>query len=167
MTFLTIKAHVSGSKRAFAPQVKDYGYIPAALPDSRCFGNSAPSSSSAFLSSSASNSSSSSSSQQAPTLFVSRLSEMSQAASQASPFMTRSNLVASSPSNASPAAEVEEDQAAASAPSLKESAAQSTEAAKKGAKDLFTTLRATYNSVAETISELDFSPLGRQAVFVK
>jgi len=143
----------------FAPQVKDYGYIPAALPDSRCFGDSAPSS--ALLSSSAS------SSQEAPTLFVSRLSEMSQAASQASPFMARSNLVASAPSNASSATEVEEDEAATSAPSLTESAVQSTEAAKKGAKDLFTTLRATYNSVAETISELDFRPLGRQAIFVK
>ncbi|KAL0019875.1 hypothetical protein WJX79_007051 [Trebouxia sp. C0005] len=143
-------------------QVKDYGYIPAALPDSRCFGDFAPSP--AFLSSSAS---SSGSNQQAPTLFVSRLSEMSQAASQGSPFMARSNLVAASPSNASPATEVEEDEAAASAPSLTESAAQSTEAARKGAKELFTTLRATYNSVAETISELDFSPLGRQAIFVK
>lgn len=81
--------------------------------------------------------------------------------------MARSNLVAASPSNASPATEVEEDEAAASAPSLTESAAQSTEAARKGAKELFTTLRATYNSVAETISELDFSPLGRQAIFVK
>ena len=76
-------------------------------------------------------------------------------------------MVAASPSNALPATEVEENEGAASAPSLKESAVQSTEAAKKGAKDLFTTLRATYNSVAETISELDFSPLGRQAIFVK
>ena len=81
--------------------------------------------------------------------------------------MARSSLVASAPGTASPASDVEEDQAAASAPSLTESAVQSTEAAKKGAKDLFTTLRATYNSVAETISELDFSPLGRQAIFVK
>ncbi|DBB01387.1 TPA: hypothetical protein ACH3X1_000055 [Trebouxia sp. C0004] len=142
-------------------QVKDYGYIPAALPDSRCFGDSAPSS--ALPSSAAS----SSSSQQAPTLFVSRLSEMSQAASQASPFMARSTLVASAASTASSATEVEQGAAAASPPSLKESAVQSTEAAKKGAQDLFTTLRATYNSVAETISELDFSPLGRQAIFVK
>ncbi len=60
-----------------------------------------------------------------------------------------------------------EEKGAASTPSLTESAAQSTEAAKKGAGDLLTTLRATYNSVAETISELDFSPLGRQAIFVK
>lgn len=144
-------------------QVKDYGYIPAPLPDSQCFGHSAPAPSPALLFSSAS----SSSSQQAPTLFVSRLSEMSQAASQGSPFMIRSNVVAASPSKAPAANEVEDNEAAASAPSLKESAVQSTEAAKKGAKDLFTTLRATYNSVAETISELDFSPLGRQAIFVK
>lgn len=48
-----------------------------------------------------------------------------------------------------------------------DSAAQSTEAAKKSAGDLWTSLRATYNSVAETISELDFTPLGKQATFVK
>ena len=48
-----------------------------------------------------------------------------------------------------------------------ESAAQSTKAAKKSAGDLWTSLRATYNSVAEIISELDFSPLGKQAIFVK
>lgn len=52
-------------------------------------------------------------------------------------------------------------------PSFTESAAQSTEAAKKGAGELFTSLRATYNSVAQTISELDFSPLSKQATFVK
>ena len=51
--------------------------------------------------------------------------------------------------------------------SLRESAAQSSEAARRSATDLWTSLRATYNSVAETISELDFRPLGRQASFVR
>ena len=139
--------------------MRDYGFIPAALPDSRCFGDSAASSVSMPTLAS-------SNSQQVPARFVSRISEMSQAASQASPFMSRSNLIASSPSSVLSPTE-EEEQATSPSPSLRESAVQSTAAAKKGAGDLFTTLRATYNSVAETISELDFSPLGRQAVFVR
>ena len=53
------------------------------------------------------------------------------------------------------------------APTFIESAAQSTEAARRSAGDLWTSLRATYNSVAETISELDFRPLAKQATFVK
>lgn len=140
-------------------QVRDYGFIPAALPDARCFGESATSSVSMPTAAT-------SNSQPVSTRFPSRISEMSQAASQASPFTSHSNLIASSPSLALSPTE-EEAQATSPSPSLRESAVHSTEAAKKGAGDLFTTLRATYNSVAETISELDFSPLGRQAVFVR
>ena len=139
--------------------MRDYGFIPAALPDARCFGESATSS--VHMPTSAS-----SSSQQVPTRLVSRLSEMSEAASRASPFMSHSSLIASSPSSVLSPTE-EAAQATSPSPSLRESAVHSTEAAKKGAGDLLTTLRATYNSVAETISELDFSPLGRQAVFVR
>ncbi len=55
----------------------------------------------------------------------------------------------------------------AETPSFRASAAQSTEAARKSASELWTSLRATYNSVAETLSEVDFRPLGKQAAFVK
>ena len=58
-------------------------------------------------------------------------------------------------------------QAAPETSNFRESAAQSSEAARRSAGDLWTSLRATYNSVAETISELDFRPLGKQATFVK
>lgn len=48
-----------------------------------------------------------------------------------------------------------------------ESAAQKTQAAKNNVGNLFTSIRATYNSVAETLSEIDLSPLGKQALFVR
>ena len=50
---------------------------------------------------------------------------------------------------------------------LSESAAHATAAAKGSIANLFTSIRATYNSVAETLSEIDLSPLGKQAVFVR
>ena len=50
---------------------------------------------------------------------------------------------------------------------LSESAAHTTAAAKDSIGNLFTSIRATYNSVAETLSEIDLSPLGKQAVFVR
>ena len=48
-----------------------------------------------------------------------------------------------------------------------ESAAQKTQAAKNNVGNLFTSIRATYNSVAETLSEIDLRPLGKQALFVR
>lgn len=142
-------------------QVNDYGYIPAALPDSRCFGDSSSSLSS-------SSSTASSIGQQVPTMYVSRLSELSG--------WHEGSMVASAPnpqSSSSSSTQAPQSLAYGSSnaelvsPSFTESAAQSTEAAKKGAGELFTSLRATYNSVAQTISELDFSPLSKQATFVK
>ena len=151
-------------------QVKDYGYIPAALPDTNCFGDTA-SAPSSFASPA------SSSTEQAPITFVNQFSnqfsDFARAATsgQTDSFNPTSGLIQTSAPRPSfsenSEAEEEEEPPAPHQSTFSKSAAQSTEKAKKGAGDFLTTLRATYNSVAQVISELDFTPLGKQAIFVK
>lgn len=148
-------------------QVKDYGYIPAALPDANCFGDTASAPSSFALPAS-------SSMEQAPITYVNhfsdQISDFARAATsgQTDPFNPTSSLIQTSAPRPSFSRDSEEEERPAPHQStFSESAAQSTEKAKKGAGDLLTNLRATYNSVAQVISELDFTPLGKQAIFVK
>ena len=54
-------------------QVKDYGYVPAALPDSNCFGGASPSASASFVAASPA----SSSTEPLPALFGTRINELS------------------------------------------------------------------------------------------
>ena len=153
--------HIQRTQSEFWVQVRDYGYIPAALPDANCFGDTA------------SISSASSSIQQVPVSFVNQFTDFARAATsgQTDVLSNAPNVLASaqrlSSSNQASEAFDQEDGGKQAAPSFSELAAQSTEAAKRGAGDFLTSIRATYNSVAQTISELDFTPLGKQANFVK
>lgn len=153
-------------------QVRDYGYVPAALPDSNCFGPTSSSAPASFVASTPA----ASATQPFAAMSGSRITELSRsllsvgtAPSPAS--STALVAVIPSPSTSLQGSKSPHPDPSGrpelEAPTFIASAAQSTEAAKKSAGDLWTSLRATYNSVAETISELDFRPLGKQATFVK
>lgn len=157
-------------------QIKNHGYIPSPLPDAHCFAPAPENPLSYLLPADAIPEPIrpffiNDRQDEPPSTASERLTSLSQPSESAmSNFVQAfSPRAAPLPSAQAPReSDAPQDTAAApDAPSFKASAAQKTAAAKDGIGNLFTSIRATYNSVAETLSEIDLTPLGKQAAFVR